>query len=271
MRDLTNIIASNARHQPGPRIEIPVSTLTQLVDALKTARASLNDVLVHGAQRQQRRNINNVDLPAIVRAITAGEGALRRPTWRKLAETGEFVVTPEGGTPVDLGPGSLYVEERAQARFDSILRAREAARAEEERQEIEDERPPSPFVVPCAFYAQDREEFGDLTLSYVQKRVARWVARDGVKRTEFVTGSRTSEELRQNLLAFGRGHEARDVHFETKLGSGAGRVAQVWLLVRGSADRAILKVTYDNGHETVTGLSRRSAEDLALYLEAFVL
>lgn len=181
MRDLNQIRAANANTDKSAddvRVSIRRVLLEQLVDALRTAQASLNDVLVHGSQERQRRNINNVDLPVVSRAIAAGKVLLAvtankredldaktvlaapnrspnpvpaEPTIGNAVNTLRVIAWQLGVEKALTGPIAdvsefaldrfhrlLDIVRAAQQRFDAILRGREAARAEERRQERED-------------------------------------------------------------------------------------------------------------------------------------
>lgn len=68
MKSLEEIKAANALSPKTPEVP-PVSVLDEAHKALLVARASLRDVLDRPIPVQQARNIMNVDLPIIERAI----------------------------------------------------------------------------------------------------------------------------------------------------------------------------------------------------------
>jgi len=70
MKGINEIVACNANPTP-----TPVRTREDiLLGALKTAQASLKDVLAHGDKPRQRANIERVDLPIVESAIALIEG-----------------------------------------------------------------------------------------------------------------------------------------------------------------------------------------------------
>tara|TARA_R110002095_G_C4251957_1_gene240467 strand:- start:53783 stop:54631 length:849 start_codon:yes stop_codon:yes gene_type:complete len=156
MRDLNSIVSANAdSFIPQQTVKITVGQLEALHKALGTATASLVDVLKYGTNRNQRKNINNSDLPIIGKATELAAGLLAQV---EKGFVGSFKITDPQGNVTDLGPGivsvdmsmenrldrpltgadSPYAEDRAQARFDAIEDARVSAKAQEAAQEAAD-------------------------------------------------------------------------------------------------------------------------------------
>lgn len=68
MKGLTDILADNAAVPCNPN-RAPRPLIDELLQALRVARASLKDVLTHGAKERQLQNINHTDLPLIQKAL----------------------------------------------------------------------------------------------------------------------------------------------------------------------------------------------------------
>ena len=143
MRDLNEIIAANKANYSNHTSRVTTITTDQLQEirrALCTAKASLKDVLQHGAGPRQRLNINGQDLPLLDNACYTVDGLRQQ-------------LPAYGVVPLDKpmrGADSLYAEERAEARFDAIEDARQAAVAAVRAQEIEDAKvPATPTAAPA--------------------------------------------------------------------------------------------------------------------------
>tara|TARA_R110002094_G_scaffold220250_1_gene192802 strand:- start:35024 stop:36025 length:1002 start_codon:yes stop_codon:yes gene_type:complete len=103
MRDLNSIVSANAdSFIPQQTVKITVGQLEALHAALGTATASLVDVLKYGTNRNQRKNINNSDLPIIGKATELAAGLLAQV---EKGFVGAFSYTDQWGNQIDLGPG----------------------------------------------------------------------------------------------------------------------------------------------------------------------